>query len=689
MSETFQKILSKDDRIGAITEAVKYGVFKGGQNVTSYTYNSITTNSTSSQVFNIAVPSLETIISREVLWEATVTLRIEANMNGAATNKPDNMFLVNYGVTDALAPFPLHSLVATMTATINNNTVAMNTADTLPAILRMMDPEELAYYNDMTPTTLDYLGDYRDGIDMIPYQIGRSTVDNRLVCLTPNAALDIPGALAGNTVGNIVTALTGTAPQSFISYPNNVLGFDQSRPSGVGKKHRPRGSFRISEIFAGGVAAGDRRKPRVGDSTVWVTFTVTEPLLLSPFTFGNQDGKQGFYGIQTLNFQMNLLSNANRAWRSVKLPGVAGDLIKNVNIERITESKLIFQFLTPHASELLPSRNTVPYYELPVYRTTGMTTVVRSRGDGQILADGGFGNLDPVTINSANIQLSGIPDKLVIFVRKTLASRRSCDPDCYLTIRGVRINFNNQAGLLSSMSQQQLYTNSLLSGLHNMSWDEFSGSTMSVSGRGGGISASWEPYSGVGARRTGGGAGDVDPGFKYIPTTGSMLVLNFAEVIQLTDEYYAPGSLGTFNLQFQVDVVNNHKENWNGGDIELIVIPINSGVFVNERGTSSTFISLLTKADVLSALEGQEAYSNFEIKRAVGGSSFGDHLRNGMRWIWQKTKEHAPQVLGSLASTAKGIMASSGNPYGQAGAAALTALGYGRGNHRALSDRAN
>ena len=111
-----------------------------------------------------------------------------------------------------------------------------------------------------------------------------------------------------------------------------------------------------------------------------------------------------------------------------------------------------------------------------------MTTVVRSRGDGQILADGGFGNLDPVTINSANIQLSGIPDKLVIFLRKTLASRRSCDPDCYLTIRGVRINFNNQAGLLSSMSQQQLYTNSLLSGLHNMSWDEFSGSTMSVSG---------------------------------------------------------------------------------------------------------------------------------------------------------------------------------------------------------------
>ena len=112
------------------------------------------------------------------------------------------MFLVNYGVTDALAPFPLHSLVSTMTATINNNTVAMNMAEVLPAILRLMDPEELAYYDDMTPTTLDYLSDYRDGVDLMDYQIARSTADNRLVCLTPGN-LNVPGALAGNTVANL------------------------------------------------------------------------------------------------------------------------------------------------------------------------------------------------------------------------------------------------------------------------------------------------------------------------------------------------------------------------------------------------------------------------------------------------------------------------------------------------------
>jgi hypothetical protein len=88
------------------------------------------------------------------------------------------------------------------------------------------------------------------------------------------------------------------------------------------------------------------------------------------------------------------------------------------------------------------------------------------------------------TINSSNIQLSGIPDKLIIFVRRSLGNLTCCDSDSYLTINNIRINFNNQAGLLSSMSQHQLYMNSVLSGLNNMSFDEFKGTTISVAGRG-------------------------------------------------------------------------------------------------------------------------------------------------------------------------------------------------------------
>jgi hypothetical protein len=189
-----------------------------------------------------------------------------------------------------------------------------------------------------------------------------------------------------------------------------------------------------------------------------------------------------------------------------------------------------------------------------------------------------------------------------------------------------------------------------------------------VAGRGVGISAPAEPYSGLGASIG-------RAGVKQIPTTGSILVLNFGEVIQLTDEYYAPGSLGTFNLQLQLEVINNHKVNWAANEVELVIIPINSGVFCNERGTSSTFISLLTKQDVLSSLE-QQAYSSSEVKRLVGGSSFMSNLRNHLGNIWQKVRDSG--VLTHMGTAAKNVMASSGNPYGAAGAAALGALGYGR-----------
>ena len=66
-SSDFERILVKDDRTGCITDKIKYGVLKGGQNVTSQTFKAIS-SSPSAHVFNIAVPSLETIIDREVLW---------------------------------------------------------------------------------------------------------------------------------------------------------------------------------------------------------------------------------------------------------------------------------------------------------------------------------------------------------------------------------------------------------------------------------------------------------------------------------------------------------------------------------------------------------------------------------------------------------------------------------------------
>ena len=141
-------------------------------------------------------------------------------------------------------------------------------------------------------------------------------------------------------------------------------------------------------------------------------------------------------------------------------------------------------------------------------------------------------------------------------------------------------------------------------------------------------------------------------------------MLNFAEGIQLTEEYYAPGSLGSFNLSLSVTAVNNTYSDWGLNTYALVIMPMNCGVFVNEKGTSSTFISLLTKQDVLDSLN-QEAYSQSDVHRMVGGS-FLDNIRSSLGWI----SSELPAVKHTLNHIP--------HAYAQTGAKVLGAVGYAK-----------
>ena len=172
------------------------------------------------------------------------------------------------------------------------------------------------------------------------------------------------------------------------------------------------------------------------------------------------------------------------------------------------------------------------------------------------------------TLSSHNIHLSGMPDKLIIFVRKRVADLACKDTDSYATIKGISINFNNQAGLLSSMAQEQLFRSPIQSGLAKVSWGEFCRSTVSAAPSSGTNAGLREPYMGV-------GASSANTGFQLSPTTGTILALRFAEVIQLTEEYYPPSSLGSFNLQLTAQVQNNQYVVWPENSYKLVITPMN------------------------------------------------------------------------------------------------------------------
>ena len=140
---------------------------------------------------------------------------------------------------------------------------------------------------------------------------------------------------------------------------------------------------------------------------------------MSPFVFGSPENKAGFYGITNMNFQMNLASNANRAWRSVDFINPNGGFItKSAFLEKVTSSSLSFTFSTGHPTDKLPSRNIVPDYELPVCRTTGS----KSTAPRTLLSDGSgaFRVAPSISIASNSLHHNIIPDKLATVCRRTL-----------------------------------------------------------------------------------------------------------------------------------------------------------------------------------------------------------------------------------------------------------------------------
>jgi hypothetical protein len=341
---------------------------------------------------------------------------------------------------------------------------------------------------------------------------------------------------------------------------------------------------------------------------VYVKFTVSEPLLLSPFVFGKtQSNNSGMYGIQNMSFNFNI-GDASTVWRHYGTSAGAGgtSTINTVSIVRFENSRLVCQFLTPHPSDQLSSRCCVPFYELPRYITSNLTAAPQLPAP----ANAGVPSVEAKdnVYSSSTISLNQIPDKLIIFLRRK--TRTWNTTDSFLAINNININWNNQTGLLSSFDQQSLWRMSVEAG-SNQTFDEFRG-------------YAYRPSNVADEKTDGSGAGS------YVSTCGSILMLNMGEHLNLVEDYYAPGSIGSFNLQVKVTAKNYDSAAF---EPELVIIAMNSGVFATERGTSSTYTALLTKQDVLDASM-QEPVSKSEYTRMVGGG-FLDSLKSAWNWLKQ------------------------------------------------------
>lgn len=292
----------------------------------------------------------------------------------------------------------------------------------------------------------------------------------------------------------------------------------------------PRGGFRVEVLQNTNTAARLR-------------YTVSEPIFLSPLLFGDYE-ECGFIGVQNMSWNFTI-GESSRIFTTSK-DNITGVTVTFQGAGGVMPTLLV-KYISPDSIQKIPKTVSFPYYDTQRY----VTDLNESFPAATVDAIGA-----PRTVQSNNIQLQSVPQKMICFIRRKFGATPWVQPNAYLAITGISLNFNNNAGLLSSASQEDLYYMSVRNGLC-MSWTQWSG---------GPIFNGTIPADGaVGLGKVG------DVGLSCGP-----LAIAFGQDIGL-ESTMAPGVLGTFQLQYQItaQAVDVGAQSFN--DYELVTIIISEG----------------------------------------------------------------------------------------------------------------
>lgn len=602
MVSTIERIPVLDDRIKQT--APKYAVCKGASSVSTQRYlaNSM---STSVITWEVRVPSTAQFIDRKVIWEQTYYLSFPA-----VTTTPGAVCLV--GDDLAPAPFCAHQAVQNFNAVINNESVNLQVEDVLNPLLRLTDGED-ARRQRTCATKLEQFADMDNAYNSSSYSMaGFNTAPTRAD--VPNGA-GSTSVMFTDATGNV---LAGNGVASGVNYVN---GIPQYTPGLAGNVH-----------------------------PIFVKIVTREPLVLPPFLWRDdlEFSEVGLYGIlnATINAQ---LRQPNRCLKFSTERGTTVDaslIAFNSSVPggAVQSGQLVFQFLTPSLQVPPPPQSIVPYMMFERFVQPLATIPSSSAVDPTAIAT--------TRVTSPTWTMNTIPDFLIFYIKPVIENSHYSN-DWVSGIRSLNITFNNQDGIASTYSQEQLYALSVKNGL-NMSWPEWRGYAQhSVNG--------------------------------VVATTGSYLILKPGEDFALPPGL-APGVLGAFSIQFSMDVYQ-----CTGADMvtpNLYLLRPTSGFFVSEAGSSKANASgILTQDQVLGVGNDSDFVSRMEARRAVGGLLTGGGILSSLGSMLSTAKsafDKARPVLSAVRAVAGEI----DHPAARKGHNVMKALGLGRSGGMRLSDMA-
>jgi hypothetical protein len=359
---------------------------------------------------------------------------------------------------------------------------------------------------------------------------------------------------------------------------NDVANAVRSGLAGYGDSWGDNTSRRAFISFADNAGLATQTGANAGDAiATTLTFTVEEPIFMSPFVFGKDaDMAEGFYGIETMHYYCNFgnLQNAFN-YDPVVMNATVDNFVANVSI---SDFSLVFKYLTPQVNQPIPRNALFSYYE-PYVRTNTQLTVNAGVTTG---------------VQTINLQLSGIPRRIVMLMRDTKTDGST--PLRYLSLveDSMNIKINNQPSFLNQ-SNQQIYEMCKRNGLQ--------------------LSKSqWEYY------------------------TGSVIVVDVgAGDLALMPEQ-APGVSQKNQFEFSARFKNTSTD---AIDAEFVVITIFDGLFRMEDGNCRHEVNPLTEQAILATPTNTDLEQDHSPDNVYGGG-----LRSGLRRT-RGTTEHKSNMSGS------------------------------------------
>jgi hypothetical protein len=525
---------------------MQYAVQQGAASATSTQFAALS-QSSSQHTYQIQVSSENVFVDKAVDWTSTCNLQF--NTTVAADQNIAGQPVVRLGVDFALAAFPLHCLVNTMTATINDTTVSCNLGDILYEVLRLSDSKKNRTLRTC-PTYLDTYASYDDAY-------GTSN----------NPIAGYENATSNDTVPN----------GAF----HNIIFCDKD---GVSLDGQP--SYTVNGQTINVVKGIPVQTASVLKYPIFIKFTSTEKLVLSPFTYNDcHDNETGLFGLQNISITMNMSNpspkNLDTRARVIRYTKRGGRTIEDIGYLAslpFQGSNIRIISLTPSLNLPLPAVSKVNYFEFPRYQNSYSQAIVSG---------------DKINVSSQTITLNCVPDMLIIYAKPN--KYKATDADFYLPLSKLNLQWDNFSGQCSTFEPYQLWSISNQAGLTDMDYNQWLGYAVSNN-----PNNTENPYVGL---------------------TGGFLCLQMGRDIQLQTGL-APSVVGNFTLSFSADVYNpSNNDIISSEGFSIYVITANSGFFTTVRGSSKVEKGVLSSKDVLEA-DNKGAVTKSDLKRYVGGSFF-------------------------------------------------------------------